>query len=75
MKPVGIKNNIQPSMEDKGNNANALSCSGSRVGVAAVVARRMVRAVLRAMAVAVAEKTKINQQWKTNATMPTPGGD
>ncbi len=55
-KPLGIKNNNQPTMEDKGNYAKALRCSGGFVGVAVAVARRVARAVLRVVAVAVVEK-------------------
>ncbi len=54
MKPVGIRNNNQPMMEDKGDDANTSTGSGGCVGVVVVVARR----VLRAVAVTVAK----NQQ-------------
>jgi hypothetical protein len=43
-------------MEDKGNNTNASSSSGGCIKVAVVVAKRMARAALRAVAVAVAEQ-------------------
>ncbi len=72
-KPAGIKKNNQPTMEDKGNSTNTLSGSGNCIGVVVGVARR----VLRALAVAVAEKQQstnngtINGQWLQSRV---PGG-
>ncbi len=43
-------------IEDKGNKTNALSGCGSCIGVAVAVASRMMRAVLRSVAVALVQK-------------------
>ncbi len=55
-KLVVTTNNNQPTMEDKGNDTNALNGSGSCVEVVVEGARRVAREVFRVVAVVVAEK-------------------